>query len=105
MIISQVAARTPLSHHVLHNFIEGIAKHARETSFTDSLLCIVFLCQTQDLGVFPIEALKYLASFRYSDCFSTHYVSEFIPSILEFQSRHYDTRMFLHHILMLLVTR
>jgi hypothetical protein len=57
MIISSIASKISFAPQVTNSLIDSIAVHANVTSFSDSVLCIVFLCQTQNLEKLPEEAL------------------------------------------------
>lgn len=65
MIVSQLSSRTGFSSKLHSALLGSIAKHAREGTYHDALLCIVYMFQTQDIKRLPSRAKKYLIQFPY----------------------------------------
>ncbi len=64
MIISQLSSRSTLSPELLDSCMEVIAKNASEAVTHDALLCMVYLCQTQTVHQFPVDAVNSLSHLR-----------------------------------------
>jgi hypothetical protein len=64
MIISQISSNTPLSVPVVKAFIEAVAKSTNEVNFSDGLLCLIYLTQTQNVNELSSEVLKHLLASR-----------------------------------------
>eukprot|EP01114_Cavostelium_apophysatum_P019937 TRINITY_DN6557_c0_g1_i2.p1 TRINITY_DN6557_c0_g1~~TRINITY_DN6557_c0_g1_i2.p1 ORF type:complete len:2043 (+),score=611.24 TRINITY_DN6557_c0_g1_i2:150-6278(+) len=90
MIVSSVATKTPLTPALLESVLSAIATGATSQSFSDCLLCLILLCQTQTTQIKTIpEAVR---------TFATKF-PEFLPTLQEFIASGYNINSFLKLII------
>lgn len=64
MIISQLAASVSLTNQILNSLIDAIANSMTDSNFSDALLCILFLTQTQRVQELSQQSLEKIISQR-----------------------------------------
>lgn len=64
MIISQLAASVSLASQALSTLIDTVANSITDSNFSDALLCILFLTQTQRVQEISHQALEKIIAQR-----------------------------------------
>jgi hypothetical protein len=65
MIVSQISYRSELAVGLLDSLLDSISKYATDLSLDDSLLCLVFLTQSQSIAKFTPKTILNLSKQRY----------------------------------------
>ena len=61
MIVSQISYRSELSSGLLDSLLDSISKYATDLSLNDSLLCLIFLTQSQSISKFTSKTILNLS--------------------------------------------
>ncbi|KAL6058638.1 snoRNA-binding rRNA-processing protein utp10 [Balamuthia mandrillaris] len=91
MIISQLCTRMVFSQHLISTLLPCIITYASKNEYTDALLCLFFICQTQPLSALPKKAFVSLLD-----------LSSF-PSTLRILTQKYEVTKFIRLFLNSLV--